>query len=385
MAPGTRSKTNVRASTNETTQSQSEPLISSESNLTSNCLPTRLIATLTSEANNVVNEKKRGRGKARGFEVKKRLKEGKKSDGVTIVKDNYVPVGPTEKIIKIEIGVVTRLLAPLQVFYWKHMPEDKKQPLFARLESEFELSFDDPHVKEVVDAAMEKRFKQYKHQCHKHYKTYSPEDAKKNPPEDVTLDDWVHLCNHFESDAFKQQSTANKLNRGKLQITNRTGVKLYAQRIFEMGSSQVTFDEPLELKLYFDVHHKKNGTWDHPEAQENYEKMIEEFQKSKEEEVPLTGQQILEKVLKPKCGYSRGLGYGTKPSTSRAAHVYQESFQSEKQARELLEEKVQTQNERIKSQEETIKNLKASHDELKTLCMSMLNRNGGRTFSPLED
>ncbi|XP_065849653.1 uncharacterized protein [Euphorbia lathyris] len=234
---------------------------------------------------------------------------------------------------------------------------------------------------------MASHFKQYKHMCHKHYKKYTAEDAKKNPPEDVTQEDWVHLCNHFESDAFKKQSEANKLNRAKLVVPNRTGSKSYAQWIFEMESSQVSLDEPPVLKLYFDMHHNKDGTWFNLETQENYEKMIAEFQKSKEEEVQLSGQQIVEKILKPKSGYSRGLGYVAKPSSGRVARVYQESFQSEKQARELLEEKLKTQDEKIKSQEETIANLQASHDELKALFMSTLNRNGAQTSSssPSED
>ena len=29
-------------------------------------------------------------------------------------------------------------------------------------------------------------------------------------------------------------------------------------------------EEPIEVKLYFDMHHKKDGTWSHPQAQENY-------------------------------------------------------------------------------------------------------------------
>ncbi|XP_065875382.1 uncharacterized protein [Euphorbia lathyris] len=130
MAPG-RGRNNLRSnmvsiSTNETPQLP--PIVPAQSPLFSTSLPGRSVATLTSEANsdtsleNVVTnstipaptdnefEKTRGRGKAKGFEVKKRMKGGNKIDGVVIVK----------------------------------------------------------------------------------------EDAKKNPPEDVTQDDWTHLCNHFE-------------------------------------------------------------------------------------------------------------------------------------------------------------------------------------------
>jgi len=44
------------------------------------------------------------------------MKEGNKIGGVIIKKSMHLPIGPVEKIFKIEIGVITRLLAPLRVF-----------------------------------------------------------------------------------------------------------------------------------------------------------------------------------------------------------------------------------------------------------------------------
>ena len=80
------------------------------------------------------NTSKRGRGVAIGFEVKKRLKSGGKIQGVLFPEERWLPVGPQEKIFKMEVGVVTRLLAPLRVFYWKDMTPALKEPLFQRLE-----------------------------------------------------------------------------------------------------------------------------------------------------------------------------------------------------------------------------------------------------------
>ena len=62
----------------------------------------------------------------------------------------------------------------------------------------------------------------------------------------------------------------------------------------------------------------------------------------------MSGVQILEKVLKPKCGYASGLGHGIKPSTSRSreaelkALLQAERIESEKRNGEL-EEKIKSQ------------------------------------------
>ena len=68
---------------------------------------------------------KRVRGVTRAFEVKKRVKEGKRIGGVMIRKEMHLPVGPSEKIFKMEIGVLTRFFALSEIFYWKDMTEKK--------------------------------------------------------------------------------------------------------------------------------------------------------------------------------------------------------------------------------------------------------------------
>ena len=47
------------------------------------------------------------------------MKEGKTIRGVIIKKTMHQSIGPAQKIFKMEIEVVTRLLAPLRMFYWK--------------------------------------------------------------------------------------------------------------------------------------------------------------------------------------------------------------------------------------------------------------------------
>ncbi|XP_065872626.1 uncharacterized protein [Euphorbia lathyris] len=137
--------------------------------------------------------------------------------------------------------------------------------------------------------------------------------------------DWIALCEHFENEKFKTQSMANKENRKKMKVPHTSGSKSYCQRIYELENEKQhndedveetqegSKDEPIEMKLYFEMHHKKDSTWTHPHAQENYEQMKVIFAQAVNDGNEITGPQILEKVLKSKFGYVRVLGYGVKP------------------------------------------------------------------------
>lgn len=76
---------------------------------------------------------KRGRGLARGFEVKKRMKQDGKIKGVIIEKGKRLPVGENEKLFKMEVGVITRNNVPLNIFHWKDMKDQHKAPLFQKI------------------------------------------------------------------------------------------------------------------------------------------------------------------------------------------------------------------------------------------------------------
>ncbi|KAK8596856.1 hypothetical protein V6N12_065335 [Hibiscus sabdariffa] len=153
------------------------------------------------------------------------------------------------------------------------------------------------------------------------------EEAQANPPSDVKIDDWKNWCKHFESDKFQVQSKENKNNRGKMRIPHTSGSKSFIQRIYELENIQENIEnhseeldvepvEPAEMKLHYDVHHKKDGTWVNQQAEENYEKMRTILSEEIEKGIEVNGRQILENVLNVKYGYTRGLGHGVKPSSS---------------------------------------------------------------------
>ncbi|KAL6204806.1 hypothetical protein ACLB2K_022073 [Fragaria x ananassa] len=67
----------------------------------------------------------------------------------------------------------------------------------------------------------QERYKDWKYQC---YQAYLKEGPSGMPSEFIGREDqWEFLCQHFESDAFKRLSLANKRNRGEKTMHHHTG------------------------------------------------------------------------------------------------------------------------------------------------------------------
>ena len=94
------------------------------------------------------------------------------------------------------------------------------------------------------------------------------------------------------------------------------------------------------------------------------------YKKAKDDGIVMNGCQILEKVLKPKSGYVRGLGHGVKPTKSRESELeallHAEKVDSEKRVGELTDQ-IQNQNVQIESQQTTINDLQKEYNHLKSL------------------
>ncbi|KAK8560169.1 hypothetical protein V6N12_012972 [Hibiscus sabdariffa] len=311
----------------------------------------------------------------------------------------HLPVGDDEHLLKMEVGITTRNFVPTNVFYWKDVKDEDKVPMFQKIQDEFDISLDDPHAKKVIDKMMTRRFMTFKHKCHKHFKKFtSSEEAQANPPSDVKIDDWKNMCKHFESDRFQGQSKANKNNREQMRIPHTSGSKSFVQRIYELKNNQENIEnhseesnvepvehvEPVEIKLYYDAHHKKDGTWVNQQAEENYEKMRTILSEEIEEGIEVNGRQILEKVLNSKCGYTRGLGYGVKKRSSKELELQSaldaERVGNEKRTQELVVQ-LQSQNEKILDQSATINELKENQNVFQSQIQQLLAK-FGRDTSP---
>ncbi|KAL6189423.1 hypothetical protein ACLB2K_040812 [Fragaria x ananassa] len=78
---------------------------------------------------------------------------------------------------------------------------------------------DVPMFNWILKKAQE-RYKDWKYQCHKAYLKEGPYDM---PSYFIGREDqWKFLCEHFESDALKRLSLANKRNRGEKTMHHHT-------------------------------------------------------------------------------------------------------------------------------------------------------------------
>ncbi|CAI0461367.1 unnamed protein product, partial [Linum tenue] len=61
-------------------------------------------------------------------------------------------------------------------------------------------------MQNAIDYSLSRRFTNFKHHCHEHYQNLGAANARQTPPENINMDDWVHLCEHFESPRFKEKA-----------------------------------------------------------------------------------------------------------------------------------------------------------------------------------
>ncbi|CAL1402259.1 unnamed protein product [Linum trigynum] len=232
----------------------------------------------------------RKRGLTKGVQVMARTTRGSRIDGVFLQENSHAIVGPNQKLLNTEVGVVARMMAPIRKYYWTELTDEDKHPMFVKLESEFAFASATEEVRKALDKKLHKRFLNYKYTCHKHYKELEdPTKARLNPPEGVKQEDWEALCEHFESDRFKGRSTNNIQNKAKQQYAHTTGAKSHDQRVYEMEqkklaaqaaqTEQVDDDQdaeddeavPVDIELYANTHKKaSDGTWVSEELKANY-------------------------------------------------------------------------------------------------------------------
>ncbi|CAI0389070.1 unnamed protein product [Linum tenue] len=322
-------------------------------------------------------DKRKSRGKTKGYEVKKRLEEGTKIGGIIIEEGAKAPVGTNDKLWKMEIGVIVRVLAPIGKFFWKDLTEEDKLPLFAKLESEFDVDFTAPHVRDMVDTIMARRFRQFKYRCHQHYKNETDKvKARENPIEEVNIDDWKLLCDHFDSVQFKneKEKTANS------EQTNDGVEPSNGEQQNDSAEQQNPTVPPPEVVVYADTHKRRDGSWVHPDAEKNYANMTALSSQSGNN-VP--GSEIVDKVLKKKPRVSR------KEARRSAREIQLErELQAERLERQAeretferrtkqFEEQIEIQQSKLQTQDTKFEEMEASQHRLEATVRDLAARMAG--------
>ncbi|TYK14920.1 CACTA en-spm transposon protein [Cucumis melo var. makuwa] len=154
----------------------------------------------------------------------------------------------------------------------------------------FMFDFNDQAMNEFVEHQMLTSFKEFKGDCHKHFKKYSDlEEARANPLHILVgrMEDWHFLCDYYMSRSFLM-SLYILATRQTQPYNHRIGSKSFLQRQHELAEQQ---DESIDHVELFKKTHIQAGM----------------FVLQAAENVHLSRQP----------GYSKGLGWRSKPKSRK--------------------------------------------------------------------
>uniref|UniRef100_A0A9I9EGP9 CACTA en-spm transposon protein n=1 Tax=Cucumis melo TaxID=3656 RepID=A0A9I9EGP9_CUCME len=161
-------------------------------------------------------------------------------------------------------------------------------------------------VKGDLQHQMLNTFKEFRVNCHRHFKKYNdPEETRANPPNILVErdEDWHFLYDHYMSRAFQEKSQTNKVAKQKQPYNHNSGSKLFLQRQHELAEKK---EESIDcVKLFRETHVRVEAFVS--QAAKNMHN-----QPTPEDSQPLSGDEICDQVLGRRPGYSKGLGWGPK-------------------------------------------------------------------------
>ncbi|KAA0037869.1 CACTA en-spm transposon protein [Cucumis melo var. makuwa] len=210
----------------------------------------------------------------------------------------------------------------------------------------FVLDFNDQTMNKFVEYHMLTTFKEFWADCHRHFKKYNnPEEARANLPNALVgrHEDWRFLCNHYISGAFQEQP-----------YNHSSGSKSFLQRHYELAERK---GESIDRNGV--VSENTRSSWDN--------QMLKlQSQPSPEGSQPLSEDEICDQVLDRQPGYSKDLGWGSKPKARRTASASSSSIScSQSTKKEIeLQAKLNKALERIEVQD---RNLQALASQVETM------------------
>ncbi|THG08616.1 hypothetical protein TEA_019336 [Camellia sinensis var. sinensis] len=192
--------------------------------------------------------------------------------------------------------------------------EDNASKLVSQIGIEVQTQLPDLSVRSKdLDTQFGRRLSGFTYKLHKQYtklKDAIGEDyTRSHPPARVTLNQWTSLIDKWNSKKFKEQSLANVNNMIQMKTKHRCGSK--SIRVMVHSSIIANGKVPNLAEFYKSIQYNSNThEWISSESQVNYDNMIEMQAEhlSQTSAIPLTPEELLVKVLKPRPGYVKGLG-----------------------------------------------------------------------------
>lgn len=166
-----------------------------------------------------------------------------------------------------------------------------------------------------------------------------------------------------------KRSKVNKANRQKNKVNHRGGSKSFVRHRHDQRNLE-TNEEPTRVEFYRNMRYNKKKGWIHPQAEENYVRMVEiRSQPLQEGFVAPTDDEIVDNVLGVKSGYVLGLGRGElAPSRSDLADNHSEVVQLRRRAEEAEIHLQELREEQV-----------AQHQAMATTCGNPTTTNGSPT------
>ncbi|KAA0032062.1 CACTA en-spm transposon protein [Cucumis melo var. makuwa] len=234
---------------------------------------------------------------------------------MTIAPRAEKPISPHAVRFSQAIGVCVRKTFPVRCLKWADVGREYIEVVKGDLQRLFVLDFNDQAMNRFVEHQMLTTFKEFRADCHRHFKKYSdPEEAR------TYQTHWLDVMRIVTSSATiisAEQSRTNKAARQKQPYNHSSGSKSFLQRQYELAERR---GQPVDRVELFRETHVRAGTFVSQAAEDAYNQMLElQSQPTPEGSQPLSEDEICDQVLGRRPGYSKGLGWGPKPKARRTA------------------------------------------------------------------
>ncbi|KAA0056540.1 CACTA en-spm transposon protein [Cucumis melo var. makuwa] len=276
---------------------------------------------------------------------------------MTIAPGAEKPISPHAVRFSQAIGVCVRKTFSIRCLKWTDVGREYIEVVKGDLQRLFVLDFNDQAMNRFVEHQMLTIFKEFRADCHRHFKKYSdPEEARANPPNALVGrdEDWHFLCDHYISRAFQYE------------LAKRRG-------------------QPVDRVELFRETHVRAGTFVSQAAEDAHNQMLElQSQPTPEGSQPLSEDEICDQVLGRRPGYSKGLGWGPKLKARRTASASSSSTScSQSTQKEIeLQAKLHEALERIEVQDRNHQALASQVEAMKKMIEDLTRAQQGPPHDP---
>ncbi|KAL2531447.1 Uncharacterized protein Adt_04798 [Abeliophyllum distichum] len=272
-----------------------------------------------------------------------------------------------------DIGAIIRSHCPMNTCYWRTISSSEKKDLMDEITTNFEIDSKDSRLTNYVNRLYNGRYREFKAELSAYYKLRKTHEvALANPPLEMLdrgVDQWVELCNHFNSDKFKKASSANIENRSKKKYNHRTGSRPLSYIVEEMAMEGSKFPE---VDTFEFAYAGKNKLWTDSAAKAQHDEMlakVDEYltERANEQQLsqdtpleeihvddPVAGLKIMMSVLGVKPGRQiRGLGDGRLRDIDTSSNVrhMEKELEEERAARKAADASRTEIEQRMKSRQ----------------------------------